>query len=128
MYTEKVLDHFSNPRNMGEVEGANGVGMVGNAKCGDLSLIHISDGKAWAQAEHALPAGGTAAQDHTGIHRGSGGAAAGADLGGHLSQGGLRDRRRQAADPVSYTHLTAHNLPAANRLYGGRYPPLYNNQ
>ena len=41
MYTEKVLDHFSNPRNMGEVEGANGVGMVGNAKCGDIMQMFI---------------------------------------------------------------------------------------
>lgn len=41
MYTEKVLDHFSNPRNMGEVEGANGVGMVGNAKCGDIMRMYI---------------------------------------------------------------------------------------
>ena len=41
MYTEKVLDHFSNPRNMGDVEGANGVGMVGNAKCGDIMQMFI---------------------------------------------------------------------------------------
>ena len=41
MYTEKVLDHFSNPRNMGEIEGANGVGMVGNAKCGDIMQMFI---------------------------------------------------------------------------------------
>ena len=41
MYTEKVLDHFSNPRNMGEVEDANGVGMVGNAKCGDIMQMFI---------------------------------------------------------------------------------------
>lgn len=41
MYTEKVLDHFSKPRNMGEVEGANGVGMVGNAKCGDIMQMFI---------------------------------------------------------------------------------------
>ena len=41
MYTEKVLDHFSNPRNMGEVEGANGVGMVVNAKCGDIMQMFI---------------------------------------------------------------------------------------
>lgn len=41
MYTEKVMDHFSNPRNMGEVEGANGVGMVGNAKCGDIMKMFL---------------------------------------------------------------------------------------
>lgn len=41
MYTEKVMDHFSNPRNMGEIEGANGMGMVGNAKCGDIMQIFI---------------------------------------------------------------------------------------
>lgn len=41
MYTEKVLDHFSNPRNLGEIEGANGVGMVGNAKCGDIMQMFI---------------------------------------------------------------------------------------
>ena len=45
MYSEKVMDHFTNPRNMGEVEGANGVGMVGNAKCGDIMqmFLKISD-------------------------------------------------------------------------------------
>lgn len=41
MYTEKVLDHFQNPRNMGEVKGANGVGMVGNAKCGDIMQMFL---------------------------------------------------------------------------------------
>ena len=41
MYTEKVLDHFSHPRNMGELKDANGVGMVGNAKCGDIMQIFL---------------------------------------------------------------------------------------
>ncbi|NMA84286.1 MAG: Fe-S cluster assembly scaffold protein NifU [Epulopiscium sp.] len=41
MYTEKVMDHFMNPRNMGEIEGASGVGTVGNAKCGDIMRMYI---------------------------------------------------------------------------------------
>lgn len=41
MYTEKVMDHFRNPRNMGEIEGASGVGTVGNAKCGDIMRIYL---------------------------------------------------------------------------------------
>ena len=41
MYSEKVLDHFQNPRNMGEIEGYNGMGMVGNAKCGDIMQMFI---------------------------------------------------------------------------------------
>jgi len=41
MYSEKVLDHFQNPRNVGELEGANGVGTVGNAKCGDIMQMFI---------------------------------------------------------------------------------------
>ena len=41
MYTEKVMDHFRNPRNMGEIPDANGVGTVGNPVCGDLMTIYI---------------------------------------------------------------------------------------
>jgi len=41
MYTEKVMDHFQNPRNMGEIENADGVGTVGNAKCGDIMRIYL---------------------------------------------------------------------------------------
>ncbi|HWR22141.1 MAG TPA: Fe-S cluster assembly scaffold protein NifU [Feifaniaceae bacterium] len=41
MYTEKVLDHFEHPRNVGELPDYNGVGMVGNAKCGDIMKMFI---------------------------------------------------------------------------------------
>ncbi|MBQ7985839.1 MAG: Fe-S cluster assembly scaffold protein NifU [Clostridia bacterium] len=41
MYSEKVMDHFANPRNVGEIENANAVGQVGNAKCGDIMKIYM---------------------------------------------------------------------------------------
>ena len=41
MYTEKVMDHFAHPRNMGEIKDANGVGMVGYAKCGDIMQMFL---------------------------------------------------------------------------------------
>ena len=41
MYSDKVMDHFQNPRNVGEIEGASGVGTVGNAKCGDIMRIYL---------------------------------------------------------------------------------------
>jgi nitrogen fixation NifU-like protein len=41
MYTEKVMDHFTNPRNVGEIEDADGVGTVGNPACGDIMKIFI---------------------------------------------------------------------------------------
>ena len=41
MYSEKVMDHFMNPRNVGEIENASGVGTVGNAKCGDIMRIYL---------------------------------------------------------------------------------------
>ena len=41
MYTEQVMDHFTNPRNVGEIENASGVGEVGNAQCGDIMKIFI---------------------------------------------------------------------------------------
>ena len=41
IYSEKVLDHFANPRNVGEIENADGVGEVGNAKCGDIMKMYI---------------------------------------------------------------------------------------
>ena len=45
MYSEKVMDHFQHPRNVGEIENASGVGTVGNAKCGDImrSEEHTSE-------------------------------------------------------------------------------------
>ena len=47
MYSDKVLDHFQNPRNVGEIEDANAVGLVGNAKCGDIMqmFMKIEDDK-----------------------------------------------------------------------------------
>ena len=41
MYSEKVMDHFSNPRNVGEIENASGVGTVGNAKCVDIMRMYL---------------------------------------------------------------------------------------
>lgn len=41
MYNDKVMDHFSNPRNVGEIKDADGVGEVGNAKCGDIMRIYL---------------------------------------------------------------------------------------
>ncbi|MCD8199847.1 MAG: Fe-S cluster assembly scaffold protein NifU [Coriobacteriaceae bacterium] len=41
MYSDKVMDHFTNPRNVGEIENASGVGTVGNAQCGDIMRIYL---------------------------------------------------------------------------------------
>lgn len=41
MYTDKVMDHFANPRNVGEIVDADGIGEVGNAKCGDIMRMYI---------------------------------------------------------------------------------------
>ena len=56
LYSEKVMDHFQHPRNVGVIEDANGVGEVGNAKCGDIMKIMALTNKAVAEALDGLPA------------------------------------------------------------------------
>ena len=53
-YSEKVMDHFQHPRNVGEIENASGVGTVGNAKCGDIMRIFldIDDETQTANSKH----------------------------------------------------------------------------
>ena len=41
LYSKKVMDHFTNPRNVGKIENADGVGEVGNARCGDIMKIYL---------------------------------------------------------------------------------------
>ncbi len=41
IYSEKVMDHFSNPRNVGEIENADGIGEIGNEKCGDIMKMYL---------------------------------------------------------------------------------------
>ena len=41
IYSDKVMEHFKNPRNVGEIDDANGVGEVGNAKCGDIMKVYL---------------------------------------------------------------------------------------
>lgn len=41
MYSEKVMEHFTNPKNVGEIENADGIGEVGNAKCGDIMRMYL---------------------------------------------------------------------------------------
>ena len=54
-YSEEVMEHFTNPRNVGEIENASGVGTVGNAKCGDIMRIYLDvDDNVIASSRHLV--------------------------------------------------------------------------
>ena len=59
MYSEKVMDHFQHPRNVGEIENASGVGTVGNAKCGDIMRIYLDIDDKTLAAQHSYQQHGT---------------------------------------------------------------------
>ena len=54
LYSDKVMDHFQNPRNVGKMDDADGIGEVGNAKCGDIMRMYIKveDGDNRLQVQH----------------------------------------------------------------------------
>lgn len=52
LYSEKVMDHFQNPRNLGKMEDADGIGEVGNAVCGDIMKIYIKVDKVKKLRKH----------------------------------------------------------------------------
>ena len=54
MYSDKVIDHFQNPRNVGEIEDASGVGTVGNAKCGDMMRLYLKIAEAMKLTNKAV--------------------------------------------------------------------------
>ena len=55
MYSEKVMDHFQNPRNVGKMDDADGVGEVGNAVCGDIMKMYIKGRTASSRMSNSTP-------------------------------------------------------------------------
>ena len=56
MYSEKVMEHFQHPHNVGEIENASGVGTVGNAKCGDIMRIYMDIDEETVSLRHSAAA------------------------------------------------------------------------
>ena len=66
MYTEKVMDHFEHPRNVGELENPSGVGTVGNPKCGDIMRIWLRSCRSNQQHGNRACKGKNGAGSHAG--------------------------------------------------------------
>ena len=91
LYSEKVMDHFQNPRNVGKMEDADGVGEVGNAKCGDIMRMYIK----------VNPDDQTISDVKFNTF-GCGSAIATSSMATEMIKGKKID---EALEPVSYTHL-----------------------
>ena len=118
MYTNLVMDHFTNPRNVGEIEDADGVGQIGNPVCGDVMRISIAvDGKdRIADVKFkTFGCGAAVATSSMVTENGDGQEPRGG--GRHLQQSGGRGPRRPSAEQMHCSNLAADALHLAIQDY-----------
>ena len=110
MYSEKVMDHFANPRNVGEIENADGVGEVGNPKCGDIMKMFLKiDGNTITDVKFKTFGCGAAIATVSYTHLRS-------VVSSPFNKSSRNASLYHAIRPVSYTHLDVYKRQVLNIL------------